>query len=486
MSIAFDSGGARILQGDVLAVLRELPADTYNCIVTSPPYWALRSYLKADSPLKQHELGSEPTPAAFIENMVAVFRECRRVLHPTGQLWVNIGDTYAGGGCHHGDNNKGKSGTNMGCAGATDRFPDGFQSGEPVGIPDMLKNALRADGWRHRDSIIWAKPSPMPASLAGWRWTRCRVKVKALGRAKNTGRDGDLASQGAGVGARAQREEYKATKNEAWADCPGCDKCRANGGYVLRKGQWRTTTAHEHLYMFVKSEKYFADAVAVKEPCADTEYTRSRYKYMPSSAPKHDTCEDSNREADTFAQHFGNGTRNPRSVQTWGPEPCKFSHYASYPSALPRFAIRCSTSPKGCCPACGVPWSPVVETERSFESGSGRSGRDPVGKNGEHMQGGGETRDVRRGPVVTTTAIGYRPSCSCPPAPAVPCRVLDPFAGTATSLVAALDLGCVADGIELNPDYVGYAIERLSAYLVPKGQAVALDGTAGPLFGDTR
>ena len=84
-----------ILQGDCMDVLPTLPADHFHCVVTSPPYFALRSYLKSDHPLKAQEIGSEPTPEEFIETMVRVFREVRRVMHPSGLLFLNLSDTMA-------------------------------------------------------------------------------------------------------------------------------------------------------------------------------------------------------------------------------------------------------------------------------------------------------------------------------------------------------------------------------------------------------
>jgi DNA modification methylase len=81
--------------GDVAEWLRSLPADSVHCCVTSPPYWGLRSYLPDGHPDKPREIGLEPTPAEYVEAMVAVFREVRRVLHPDGTLWLNMGDSYS-------------------------------------------------------------------------------------------------------------------------------------------------------------------------------------------------------------------------------------------------------------------------------------------------------------------------------------------------------------------------------------------------------
>jgi len=348
--------------------------------------------------------------------------------------------------------------------------PDfGMSAGEPVGIPDMLKNALRADGWRHRDTVIWAKPAPMPSSVCGWRWEKHRIKVKkAPRRMKGHEREqGDYADNGKDFAPGA-----------SWIVCPGCPKCLPHGGYVLRKGQWRTTTAHEYCFMFVKSDKYYTDAAGVKEPATGATIARNQYSRV---------IDDPDEQYAVVHDHeFTGATRNPRSVQTWGPEPCKFSHYASFPKKLPRFFIKAATSPKGCCPTCGIPYSPVVEREMNpskefnagedLTGGAANMGGNRQTSKGLHRNGGNAQGEPGK-------LLGYRPSCSCPPLPSVPCRVQDPYAGTATTLQAALELGCEADGIELNPQYVQYAIERLSAYLVPKGQAPAVEAS-GPLFGE--
>jgi hypothetical protein len=389
-------------------------------------------------------------------------------------LVVNIGDTYCSTGGH---TSVGESSQRLGRSNLMAQQekkgaygPDfGMSAGEPVGIPDMLKNALRADGWRHRDTVIWAKPAPMPGSMMGWRWEKHRIKVKkAPRRMKGHEREqGDYADNGKDFAPGA-----------SWIVCPGCPKCLPHGGYVLRKGQWRTTSSHDVCFMFVKSDRYFADAAGVKEAATGATLARNQYSRV---------IDDPDEQYAVAHDHeFTGDTRNPRSVQTWGPEPCKFSHYASFPSALPRFFIKAATSPKGCCPTCGTPWSPIIERsggsvghswhdhENDAERGQ-RVSDEAKGRVGGIVDGDGQPYRV--------DCLGYRPSCSCPPLPSVPCRVLDPYAGTATTLQAALELGCEADGIELNPQYVQYAIERLSAYLVPKGQAPAVEAS-GPLFGE--
>jgi len=90
--IAHDDGWLTIHVGDVRTVLPELPSDSVDCIVTSPPYWGLRDY-GSDG-----QIGLERTPEEYVANLVGVFRELRRILKPSGTCWLNLGDSYAGSG----------------------------------------------------------------------------------------------------------------------------------------------------------------------------------------------------------------------------------------------------------------------------------------------------------------------------------------------------------------------------------------------------
>lgn len=86
----------RMIIADVMDGLRQLSDASVECVVTSPPYWGLRSYLPTGHPLKSYEIGREPTLQEHIEKLVGVFREVRRVLRPDGTLWLNYGDMWSG------------------------------------------------------------------------------------------------------------------------------------------------------------------------------------------------------------------------------------------------------------------------------------------------------------------------------------------------------------------------------------------------------
>jgi len=116
-----------VLCGDAQKVLSGMPSSIVDAVVTSPPYFGQRDYSHPD------QIGNEETPSIYIERLVGVFRECRRVLKQAGTLWVNLGDKY--------------------------------QGGQLLGMPWRLAFALQDDGWLLRSDVIWFKPNAMPSSV---------------------------------------------------------------------------------------------------------------------------------------------------------------------------------------------------------------------------------------------------------------------------------------------------------------------------------
>lgn len=205
-----------------------MPTESVNCIVTSPPYWGLRDYQNPD------QLGMEPTPDHYTDNLVGVFREARRVLRSDGTLWLTIGDCYARTaykGSKPDTHIVTKGRNNMGS------IPKGSWTGLPakslVGIPWRVALAMQQDGWLLRSDIIWHKPNPTPESV----------------------RD-------------------------------------------------RPTRAHEYLFLFTKTGRYFYDADAIREPYI-TAYKRANPK-----------------------------GKNKRTVWTIAPKPFKEAHFATFPPEL--------------------------------------------------------------------------------------------------------------------------------------------------------
>jgi site-specific DNA-methyltransferase (adenine-specific) len=123
----------QILIGDSLARAKELPSQSVQCIVTSPPYFGHREYAEGDSQIQSAEIGREPTPQAYIERLTTLFTELCRVLREDGTLWLNLGDTY--------------------------------RNQQLLGIPWRVAFALQDSGWLLRSEIIWHKPNAMPSSV---------------------------------------------------------------------------------------------------------------------------------------------------------------------------------------------------------------------------------------------------------------------------------------------------------------------------------
>jgi DNA modification methylase len=146
----------RILQGDARDRLRDLPDGSVRTCVTSPPYWGLRDYGVPG------QLGLEATPDEFVVNLVAVFREVRRVLADDGTLWMNLGDSYL---AQQGLGFNGNKRLDLANRSIKVKRPIGVKPKDLVGIPWMVAFALRADGWYLRSDIIWSKPNPMPESI---------------------------------------------------------------------------------------------------------------------------------------------------------------------------------------------------------------------------------------------------------------------------------------------------------------------------------
>lgn len=152
-----------IYQGNVFDKLQEIDTESVQCVVTSPPYWGLRNYQMDD------QLGLEDTPEAFIDNMVKVFSEIKRVLKNDGTVWLNLGDSY-NSQTGSGFNTNKNEGQNHRIT-ELQKTPDSLVkkiSLKPknlVGIPWRVALALQADGWYLRQDIIWHKPNPMPESV---------------------------------------------------------------------------------------------------------------------------------------------------------------------------------------------------------------------------------------------------------------------------------------------------------------------------------
>ena len=242
-----------------IADARALPFDdgcAHTC-VTSPPYFGLRDYGHAG------QIGLEGNIQDFVNELVGVFREVRRVLRDDGTLWLNLGDSYAGAGLGGGTQNQGihaypKGNTVQARTGA--RRVGNLKPKDLMGVPWHVAFALQADGWFLRSDIIWHKPNPMPESIKD-----------------------------------------------------------------------RPTKAHEYLFLFAKSERYFYDADAVKEQIRSTAPSGNSSTGRQGGGSRMGVL--SGGEG-TSKRWQPTGKKNKRSVWTVTTKPYKGAHFATYPPEL--------------------------------------------------------------------------------------------------------------------------------------------------------
>lgn len=165
----------KIIQGDCIEVLKGLPDGIVDTCITSPPYFGLRDY-GVDG-----QIGLEDTPDAYVQRLVEVFREVRRVLRDDGTLWLNLGDSYNG-------TKVGNTETNKHVGAVTDSFTKklwkDLKPKDLIGIPWRVAFALQADGWYLRQDIIWHKPNPMPESITD-RCTKSHEYIFLLSKSKS-------------------------------------------------------------------------------------------------------------------------------------------------------------------------------------------------------------------------------------------------------------------------------------------------------------
>ena len=296
--------------GDVRAVLRDMIAAgvQVHTIVTSPPYWGLRSYLPAGHPDKPFEIGSEPTVYDWVRGMVEVFELLRQVLRDDGTAWVNLGDNYAAA--------RSAGGSMSGDVGHRAEQPaqglGGFKPKDLIGQPWRLAFALQDAGWWLRQDIIWNKPNPMPESIRD-RCTKAHEYVFLLAKSERYYYDFEAMQEPVAGTAHARKPSVKGWATEgdhnaqAWATME-------NQGRGVGWG--------------------YADGDAAKP--------RTRKLAESGSGTK------LNESYDAAIGRTGLVTmRNRRSVWTVASEPYSGSHFATYPTELVTPCILAGCPPGG-------------------------------------------------------------------------------------------------------------------------------------------
>jgi hypothetical protein len=223
----------------------------------------------------------------------------------------------------------------------------------------------------------------------------------------------------------------------------------------------RPTKSHEHVFMLAKSERYYWDAEAVKEPASTA--TTNTPKHPSSGAKTLANRAQGNVSGCGWADAavpYRPERRNIRDVWTIPTRPYPEAHFATFPPELVRPCILAGTSERGVCGECGAPWRRVVERtkcDRDVEAERERAAKNTGRQDGAIPGPSGRVDSVRQ--------IGWEPTCKCG-ADTVPAAVLDPFLGSGTTALVALQLGRNAIGIELNPEYAELARKRCAPEVV--------------------
>ncbi len=322
----------RILCGDVREVLPTLASDSVHCCVTSPPYWGLRSYLPADHPEKHKEIGSEPTLQEWVQTMVEVFREVRRVLRPDGTLWLNLGDAYASNaGGYTATGSRGVTSMPSISAGTMavvqkgPRVPPlGLKPKDLMGQPWRVAFALQDDGWWLRQEIIWHKPNPMPESIRD-RCTKAHEHVFLLSKSERYFYDFEAAREPASSGAWLGRQLAPA----GWA----------TGDTPHTAAAHQTSKHHRKVKNNGVGFGHGFDA----EPKERVTRSSRRNSFARTTKASEGTHGQKPQHRDDREVVGYSEMRNPRSVWTIPTHPFKGAHFATFPPAL---AERCITA--GC------------------------------------------------------------------------------------------------------------------------------------------
>jgi len=293
----------RILHGDCRDTLRSLPDCSVQTCVTSPPYFGLRDY-GVDG-----QIGLEQTPDAFVAELVAVFREVRRVLRDDGTLWLNLGDSYCstdkwGGGGNVGKNTVAPDGSVPSWQ-VREKRPhiDGLKPKDLIGIPWRVAFALQADGWYLRQDIIWSKPNPMPESVRD-RCTKAHEYLFLLSKSPRYYYDADAIAE-ALAPASIERLGQPTLDQQAGSDrVPG----KTNGAMKAVVKPPR-----------IGGSKYGDDD-------RDEARTKSGNEWTGVGRGQ--------RERKGCPNELANATRNKRSVWEVATQPFKEAHFATFPPAL--------------------------------------------------------------------------------------------------------------------------------------------------------
>ncbi len=461
--------GYLLCQSDARTI--PLPDKSVHMCVTSPPYFGLRDYstgrwdggddpacdhtkeshtpqehVGSDGKLGRHntnwdhrneasyrsqcrkcgarrvdrQIGLEASIGEYVDVMVRVFREVKRVLRDDGTCWINLGDSYISNGCGWGgEGNKGNSGAFFETHLDRRRLP-GLAPKNLLGMPWRVAFALQSDGWVLRSDIIWSKANPMPESVTD-RPTKSHEYLFLLSKKSTYFYD-----------AEAVREP-------------------------------QTESSFERARYDRKNDK--------------------TNKGRPTGHDRDDNGREHASGLNALPYTLNPAGRNMRSVISLPTESWPGAHFATFPRKLVEPCIKAGSSERGCCPRCGAGWTRSIEQGelvlttnlRAVPTNRGDAKRDA----GNRL----DVQPIP-GAYRTKSTTGWHASCSCPPHAPVPCTILDPFVGSGTVCVVANALGRHAIGLDLSRQYLTQQAQRRLERPHSRPLRPARAEPAMPLFGE--
>ena len=388
--------------GNVIDKLKEIPDNSVDCIITSPPYYGLRKYKAPDVVWGdwQGQLGLEPDYHLYLDHLLMVTAELKRVLKPTGTLWWNMGDSYVGG--HQGGSIHPKNSAVIDAQEIPQRLQgrpqskvEGMQEKSLMQLPTRFAIRMADEqGWILRNTMIWHKRNHMPSSV----------------------------------------------------------KDRLSNGY-------------EFIFFFTKQKHYFFNLDAVRVPSKTGNGSEFGWAGIDNKRMGGNAQATTQVSKHILKNHILG--KNPGDVLELTTQPFKGAHFAVFPPKLPEFCIKAG-SPEEVCSVCGKPKVPIIKIIRPENYDSLLHSVDKEWAENVRRSNGTSNPNLRPLSAIFKAStqtkreiIGTKPTCTCN-APFEPGVVLDPFAGSGTTLMVARQLGRSAIGIEISEEYAKLIKQRLN------------------------
>ena len=455
----------KILQGDCIETLKKLEDQSINTCITSPPYWGLRNYND-----EEKQLGLEDTPEEFVDNLVKVFREVKRVLRDDGTVWLNLGDSFLP--------NK-----QLGC------------------MPFRVALALQVDGWYLRQDIIWHKPNPMPESVKD-RCTKAHEYIFLLSKNPKYYFDNEAIKEDL-AGSSKKRLTQKNISNQKGSNrVPNKTNGKMKAVVSKTHGKYKTQdneAKHRQGIHANRGDNLIEVRTNLPEQKKFVKFLRSKTKpktlaentNIPLTKIEHwfradeagfaypsiedwkqvrEYVDDWSKEYESINQGLTyyelkldevvvSNKRNKRSVWTITTKPFKGAHFATFPMDLIEPCVLAGC-PEKICVECNEPYQSKIEIKRTprWELPKDDPRHRPKKYENAHDKLNGSTRHS----ITETKVLGLEKQCDCKTNETKAGTVLDPFAGSGTTGIVAAIKNRNAVLCELNKEYIDLAVKRIN------------------------